>query len=58
MCMSLNVQDDWKRVLRTLVAHAPKHVLIGVGTVMDDTVCELKEIAEIGKSLPWVTCFR
>jgi 2-keto-3-deoxy-6-phosphogluconate aldolase len=39
---------DWRRVLKTLVEKLPSHVCIGVGTVMDDTVCCLEEIAALG----------
>jgi 2-keto-3-deoxy-6-phosphogluconate aldolase len=41
-------QADWRRVISTLVAAAPKDVLIGVGTVMDDTVSLLPEIKSLG----------
>ncbi len=40
--------SDWRRVLSTLVAKVPKHVIIGVGTVMDDSVHLLAEIASLG----------
>eukprot|EP00036_Acanthoecidae_sp_10tr_P011946 CAMPEP_0182927644 /NCGR_PEP_ID=MMETSP0105_2-20130417/13893_1 /TAXON_ID=81532 ORGANISM="Acanthoeca-like sp., Strain 10tr" /NCGR_SAMPLE_ID=MMETSP0105_2 /ASSEMBLY_ACC=CAM_ASM_000205 /LENGTH=619 /DNA_ID=CAMNT_0025065601 /DNA_START=14 /DNA_END=1873 /DNA_ORIENTATION=+ len=39
---------DWRRVLKTLVEKLPASVCIGVGTVMDDTVCNLEEIAGLG----------
>eukprot|EP00051_Salpingoeca_urceolata_P033043 m.18593 g.18593 ORF g.18593 m.18593 type:complete len:709 (+) comp5752_c0_seq2:2506-4632(+) len=39
---------DWKRVLGELVQKLPADVCVGVGTVMDDTVFELPEIAALG----------
>jgi len=39
---------DWRRVLKTLAEQLPPHVCVGVGTVMDDTVCCLEEIKQLG----------
>eukprot|EP00039_Didymoeca_costata_P031320 m.34176 g.34176 ORF g.34176 m.34176 type:complete len:611 (+) comp8684_c0_seq1:108-1940(+) len=39
---------DWRRVLKTLTEKLPADVCIGVGTVMDDTVCCLEEIRQLG----------
>lgn len=50
-CFVLQVtvdSTDWRRVLKTLVEQLPPHVCIGVGTVMDDTVSCLEEIAALG----------
>ena len=50
-CRAIEVtldSSDWRRVLSTLVAKVPKHVIIGVGTVMDDTVHLLPEISALG----------
>ena len=40
--------DNWRGVLKTLAASAPEGVVVGVGTVMDDTVCCLEEIKQLG----------
>eukprot|EP00048_Salpingoeca_helianthica_P015701 m.228137 g.228137 ORF g.228137 m.228137 type:complete len:640 (-) comp17410_c0_seq1:45-1964(-) len=50
-CRAIEVtldSTDWRRVLREIAAGAPAHVAVGVGTVMDDTVCLLPEIAALG----------
>ncbi len=47
MCYHI-VQADWRRVLKTLAGELSDKALVGVGTVMDDTVCNLPEIASLG----------
>eukprot|EP00041_Stephanoeca_diplocostata_P026028 m.693765 g.693765 ORF g.693765 m.693765 type:complete len:614 (+) comp22875_c0_seq8:154-1995(+) len=39
---------DWRRVLKTLAEQSPPDVVVGVGTVMDDTVACLEEIKALG----------
>ena len=39
---------DWRRVLHSLATECPAGVCVGVGTVMDDTVECLEEIAALG----------
>ena len=38
---------NWKWILKNLAEKLPE-VCVGVGTVMDDTVCEIAEIARLG----------
>ena len=38
-------------MLKELASKTPPDVCVGVGTVMDDTVCCLKEIKELGNRL-------
>ena len=35
-------------MLKTLTSQAPAGVCVGVGTVMDDTVCHLEEVKQLG----------
>ena len=39
---------DWRRVLKTLAAECPAGTCVGVGTVMDDSVAFLEEVAALG----------
>jgi 2-keto-3-deoxy-6-phosphogluconate aldolase len=50
-CRAMEVtldSGDWKAVLSGLRAALPPHVLLGVGTVMDDTVSQLAVVKALG----------
>lgn len=50
-CRAIEVtldSDNWRQVLRELASCAPPHVAVGVGTVMDDSVSLLGEVAALG----------
>ena len=52
-CQAIEVTLDsphWKEVLSRLRSELPEHVLLGVGTVMDETVSQVSVAASLGAS--------
>jgi 2-keto-3-deoxy-6-phosphogluconate aldolase len=52
-CRALEItmdSTDWAAVLSQLHERLPSDVVLGVGTVMDDTVCDLERAAALGAS--------
>ncbi|KAK3247371.1 hypothetical protein CYMTET_43125 [Cymbomonas tetramitiformis] len=50
-CIEVTLDSqNWAAVLAELRSKLPPHVILGVGTVMDDTVCEVSKAAELGAS--------